>query len=186
MQTTNPDTIPPVLDLNDIKIRAEPTQPEDPNGETIVDITFRIKDDISGYWAGYGRLRDPFGGYHGFHIGGKLDKFDSDIYFIGDPNEYLTYEVRVLLPVGSPPGTWGLAEVNLGDAASNSQHYDFTEIVRFEVTDETPYDLNADGEINILDLVIVANAIGESDSDADVNGDGVVNILDLVQIANHI
>ena len=186
IQTTNPDTIPPVLDLNDIKIRAEPTQPEDPNGETIVDITFRIKDDISGYWAGYGRLRDPFGGYHGFHIGGKLDKFDSDIYFIGDPNEYLTYEVRVLLPVGSPPGTWGLAEVNLGDAASNSQHYDFTEIVRFEVTDETPYDLNADGEINILDLVIVANAIGESDSDADVNGDGVVNILDLVQIANHI
>ena len=44
----------------------------------------------------------------------------------------------------------------------------------------------ADGEVNILDLVIVANAIGESDSEADVNGDGVVNILDLVQIANHL
>ena len=35
--------------------------------------------------------------------------------------------------------------------------------------------------VNILDLVIVANAFGESEPD--LNGDGVVNILDLVIIA---
>ncbi len=43
-------------------------------------------------------------------------------------------------------------------------------------------DLNSDGIVNILDLVIVANAFGEYKPD--LNGDGVVNILDLVIVAN--
>ena len=43
-------------------------------------------------------------------------------------------------------------------------------------------DLNSDGIVNILDLVIVANALGEETPD--LNGDGVVNILDLVIVAN--
>ena len=45
-----------------------------------------------------------------------------------------------------------------------------------------PADLNTDGIVNILDLVIVANAFGEAAPD--LNGDGIVNILDLVQVAN--
>lgn len=45
-----------------------------------------------------------------------------------------------------------------------------------------PTDVNADGIVNILDLVAVANAFG---TDApDVNGDGTVNVLDLVAVAN--
>lgn len=45
-------------------------------------------------------------------------------------------------------------------------------------------DVNRDGVVNILDLVIVAGEFGvENPSHADVNGDGVVNILDLVSIA---
>ena len=44
-------------------------------------------------------------------------------------------------------------------------------------------DLNSDGVVNILDLVLVANAFGEATPD--LNGDGVVNILDLVIVANN-
>ena len=44
------------------------------------------------------------------------------------------------------------------------------------------HDVNADGIVNILDLVAVANAFGKNAPD--VNGDGVVNVLDLVAVAN--
>ena len=49
---------------------------------------------------------------------------------------------------------------------------------------ETPptTDVNADGIVNILDLVAVANAFGKNVPD--VNGDGTVNVLDLVAVAN--
>ena len=43
-------------------------------------------------------------------------------------------------------------------------------------------DVNADGVVNILDLVVVANGFGKDAPD--VNGDGVVNVLDLVAVAN--
>ena len=43
-------------------------------------------------------------------------------------------------------------------------------------------DVNADGVVNILDLVVVANAFREAEPD--LNGDGIVNIQDLVIVAN--
>ena len=43
-------------------------------------------------------------------------------------------------------------------------------------------DINGDGIVNILDLVIVANAFGKDTPD--INGDGTVNVLDLVIVAN--
>lgn len=47
-----------------------------------------------------------------------------------------------------------------------------------------PGDLNGDGAVSILDLVIVAQAMGTDKHEADVNRDGVINIIDLVFVAN--
>ncbi len=52
-------------------------------------------------------------------------------------------------------------------------------------------DVNADGVINVLDLVLIASHFGEPLVDAqtpnpDVNGDGNINILDLVLVANRL
>ncbi|MBI1927331.1 hypothetical protein HYR99_24210 [Candidatus Poribacteria bacterium] len=51
----------------------------------------------------------------------------------------------------------------------------------------TPWDVNKDGVVNVLDLVIVASQFGQSGDSltGDANGDGVVNVLDLVTVASH-
>lgn len=54
-----------------------------------------------------------------------------------------------------------------------------------------PEDINNDGIVDVRDLVLVANAIGQTvDSSAEQNpdatGDGVVNVLDLVRVASSI
>ena len=45
-------------------------------------------------------------------------------------------------------------------------------------------DVNDDGSVNVLDLILIASSLGQSrQSDVDVNGDRVVDILDLVLAA---
>ncbi|MDE0088942.1 MAG: dockerin type I domain-containing protein [Candidatus Poribacteria bacterium] len=57
------------------------------------------------------------------------------------------------------------------------------------VAEAPAWDVNEDGQVNILDLVLIARFFGQSDFRAnprvDVNGDGVINILDLVVVASH-
>ena len=50
-------------------------------------------------------------------------------------------------------------------------------------------DVNRDGRVSILDLILVARRLGErvaADSPEDVNGDGIVNIFDLTLVASGI
>ena len=49
---------------------------------------------------------------------------------------YKRYTQKITLPVGSIPGIWGLAEMQVEDKAGNTASHDFTEIVRFEVGDD--------------------------------------------------
>ena len=50
-------------------------------------------------------------------------------------------------------------------------------------------DVNRDGQVNILDMVLVARHFGKTvppDSNVDLNGDGVVNIQDLIIVASNL
>jgi len=52
--------------------------------------------------------------------------------------------------------------------------------------DEIIGDINADGDVNILDVVLLANAVltGNYLSEGDINGDGMNNVLDIVGMVN--
>ena len=54
------------------------------------------------------------------------------------------------------------------------------------IPDANPADVNDDGAVNILDLVVVAQGFGTDKPEGDVNGDGIVNVFDLVQVAEAI
>ncbi len=185
VQTTNPDDTPPVLDLNQITIQAEPTNPEAPNGETKIDITFRIKDNISGYRSTDLYLRDPNGVMHHFR------HYDSDfekVYFTRDPTVYETHYETVILPVGSIPGTWGLAEMKVFDKAYNLLRANFTEIIRFEVegTPLTSADFDGSGQVDIADFLLFVEVFGTQsgqenfDSKYDLDGNGTIDISDFL------
>ncbi|GEM_PF-1266082 len=135
IETKNPDTTKPILDLNRITVAANPTRPEDPNGETQVHLYYRVKDDISGYAGGYMNVRDPLGSEYGFYLN-TPGPYKS--YFVGDPTVYRQYDQTIVLPAGSVPGIWGIAEMRLVDKAGNRLLVDFTEIVRFEVEEGAP------------------------------------------------
>ncbi len=134
IKTKNPDLEPPMLDVNNITIKAEPTRPEAPNGETKVDIIFTVKDNISGYTIGNMKLRDPQGVTHHFY---HYPENRDYMYFPGDPTVYKEYQQIIVLPVGSVPGIWGLSEMTIFDKAGNTKRYDFTEIIRFEIEDNS-------------------------------------------------
>ena len=128
--TSNPDTEAPEVDLNAIEISAEPTNPDAPNGETLVTLTFRIRDNIAGFTHAALNLRDPQGIDHEFY---GYDPHGGDLFPPVDPSQWKTYTWTVVLPPGSAPGTWGLAEMIVWDRAENFRQYDFTEIIHFDV-----------------------------------------------------
>ena len=134
MVTDNPDYEPPELDLNNISIEAQPTQPDDPNGETLVTLTYRVRDNISGVTAAYIGLRDPQGVEHFFYMSPKDGYIHGSTWFPSrDPSPWSDETWTVLLPVGSAPGIWGVAEIAVWDRADNFKAYDFTEIIHFDV-----------------------------------------------------
>ena len=54
--------------------------------------------------------------------------------------------------------------------------------------EQTTGDVNRDGQVSILDMVLVARHLGKTvpaNSDVDLNGDGIVNILDLILVSRN-
>ena len=143
IDTANPDSEAPTVDLNRISVYAEPTHPEAPDGETKVTINYYARDDKAGYDIGYYTLLDPQGiGHSEYHyISGR-----GSMFFDGDPTVWTRYTINCILPKGSAPGIWGLASLDLKDKALNHRTYNFVETLIFEPDD------NMDGYILFSDI----------------------------------
>jgi hypothetical protein len=150
MKTKYPDLKPPLLDLNDIQIKATPTNPTSPNGETLFEMWLWIKDEsdfvgkASGFANGHYLLRDP----QGLETYVSMQRDLGNLFYTIKPDSsiygYKRYYFKTLLPVGSPPGLWGVSSIVLNDHAQNKKYYNFVEYVRFDVEQSkvlqvTPY-----------------------------------------------
>ena len=80
----------------------------------------------------------------------------------------------------------GLHNVRLSDSSGERLSYsvNLTPVVATHISTAAE-DINQDGMVDILDLVVAASSIGSIQPNlrADVNGDGIVDVLDLVAIA---
>ena len=90
----------------------------------------------------------------------------------------LTFEV-----VAVKASTLTLSDALLSnrEGESSRPHVEGAEITK---SPQLRGDVNADGTVNIQDLVLVGSSLGKTgENAADVNGDGVINIADLVLVA---
>lgn len=169
IQTNFSDYLPPVLDVNAINIKATPTNPLSPDGETLFEMEFFAKDssDYIGHEAGiqngYYVLRDPQGKQFGFSMQGDFDKIKNDFYYLlADPDGmqgvWRKYKVSTLLPKGSAPGLWGVESISLNDRAQNAKYFNFVELVRFDI-EETDTSLKVNPSIQILGKTVNAKSV---------------------------
>lgn len=130
IKTPDPDTKAPEIDLNRIVVYAEPTHPEAPDGETKVTVNFYARDDNSGFGPCYYHFRDPQGVLHGNYWYYHRNFYTN--FFDGDPTVWENYKITHILPQGSAPGIWGLAQMYVSDKAGNKYTYNFVETLIFE------------------------------------------------------
>ena len=83
-----------------------------------------------------------------------------------------------------------LSNLHAGDSSTETIPLDAPEIVITVDRRAFPaWDVNQDGQVNVLDLITVAQHLGTAASvnrQADVNGDGTINVLDLIAVAQHL
>ena len=97
----------------------------------MVEFTFRVRDDISGYALGTlicATLRGMIHGYYHYPAARR-----DDFYPLPEELDWQEYTATVMLPAGSAPGLLGVSEFTVRDRAGNFKSYDFVEIVTFDV-----------------------------------------------------
>ncbi len=169
VKTQYPDIKSPEIDINNIYIKAEPTNPKAPDGETRVDIEIFARDysDFEGKESGIQlvsfMLRDPQGKEFGYQTGNATMNHPDLPNGAGghEPrygDDWKVYRFNMVLPKGSAPGKWGLASAAVTDLVGNTRKYSFTEYVRFDVI-ESEVELEEPLEIEIMDKVINAGNV---------------------------
>jgi hypothetical protein len=166
-ETEFPDIIKPEIDLNNISVQAEPTNPEAPNGETRVDINFNARDlsDFPGHEAGVYIvnliLQNPEGKQFGYQTGNvTMNHPDLDLADLEPENnsEWKNYRFDLVLPAGSAPGLWGISDITIIDKVGNTRAYNFVEYVRFDII-KSDVVLDEPLQVEIMDKVINAGNV---------------------------
>jgi hypothetical protein len=128
--TEDEDSVAPEIDINQIGVTAQTTNPEAPNGETRVNITLRARDDKSGLRYLGTCLRSPRGRAVCQSI---QDSSFSGVLENGYTTEWRGYATTVTLPAGSEPGVWGIESVYGSDKVGWFVHHNLSELVEFKV-----------------------------------------------------
>lgn len=123
------DVTKPMVDLNNIRVEASPSDPRNPNGETGILITMRSKDDLSGIASMSFCVRDPLDRVicNGVYIPSERSILS------GGTTEWVDIKAPMHLFAGSVGGTWGLDFISIRDKAGNSEMYRLSEIVKIPV-----------------------------------------------------
>ncbi len=116
---------------------------------------------VSAGWDNAIRLWDPQTGQLQATVRGDAAPILTLAFLLGSPS----------VPVGPHGSTVASAGLD-----GTIQLWPLTSVPR-------PWDVNADGVVNVLDLTFIAARFGQTTPD--LNRDGIVNILDLVLIARH-
>ncbi len=158
-------------------------------GENVHEVTF-FNTNLAQRWSYHNKQPHPISSFlfstwtipYGFHVP------NPD----GEPELYQkwqeAYVVWGVLPTIRIRAPWMLRDKGLVrthgflKSVRMGQSWEQTWNIDVAMDVDIVGDVNADGVVNVLDLVIVANAFGEAEPD--LNGDGVVNIQDLVIVAN--
>ena len=119
---------------------------------------------------------------HGFHLGAG-----SPIVLVGgilatDVTVTGPLSLTAVTPPGSIAGSVSVDVTTLGRTSSRPNAFTYE-------APPCPADLNGDGVVNSLDMIILLNAFGNcppspTSCPADLNGDGVVNALDVIILSN--
>ena len=111
-------------------------------------------------------------------ITGVNMELGADCFHVGDALLSVTFQAKTA-------GKGELSIHNVDIRTLFNQEVDIG-IHALEIVVESDYDLNGDGLVNILDLVLVGQNFGRAHPQADVNDDGTVNIFDLIAVAQHL
>ena len=81
-----------------------------------------------------------------------------------------------------------ISQQNISSGLPNDLQNSLLNLIEQIPNDQIPGDMNSDGGINVLDIVLISNLIFANDYSeiGDVNTDGILNILDIVILVNSI
>ena len=81
-----------------------------------------------------------------------------------------------------------ISQQNISSGLPNDLQNSLLNLIEQIPNDQIPGDMNSDGGINVLDIVLISNLIFANDYSeiGDVNTDGILNVLDIVILVNSI